>query len=57
MPEKIGFILKGLSRNRMRDTNGNLKDVMIWTMFWNDYFKINLPAFSLKAFDTIRQSI
>lgn len=51
IPKKLGFLHEGTLKNRTTDTKGNLRDVMIWTMFKENYLKSELKDFQLRAFD------
>ena len=51
IPKKLGFIHEATLKNRTIDTEGNPRDVMIWTMFREDYLNSNLINVELVAFD------
>ncbi|MEO1514092.1 MAG: GNAT family protein [Bacteroidota bacterium] len=51
VPKKLGFLHEGTLKNRTTGVNGQPRDVMIWTLFREDYFQSDLMNFSLKAFD------
>lgn len=57
IPKKIGFLLEATLKNRIRDSNGNLRDVMIWTMFKEAYFESDHTNFKLQAFDIVDNKI
>ena len=57
IPKKMGYINEATLRNRTVDTYGKKRDVMIWTMFKEDYHKSPLKSFVVKAFDLIDEQI
>ena len=57
IPKKLGFVHEGTLKNRTTDTNGKLRDVMIWTMFREDYPEKEFSSFDFKAFNVINQQI
>ncbi len=57
IPKKLGYQLEATLKNRTTDTSGNLRDVMIWTMFKTDYEESIIKDFKLKAFDVIGRKI
>lgn len=57
IPKKMGFLFEATLKNRARDSNGNLRDVMIWTMFKEAYFETDHTNFKLKAFDIVDNKI
>lgn len=48
IPQKLGFKHEATLRNRTTDTEGNFRDVMIWTLFPDEY---SLDDFKVKAYD------
>lgn len=57
IPKKLGFIHEGTLKNRLTDTKGELRDVMIWTMFKEDYAINDFANFKIKAFNVINDQI
>ena len=57
IPQKLGYIHEASLRHRMLDTEGLPRDLMIWTMFREDYQKSDIAHFPIKAFDFNGQSI
>lgn len=57
IPKKMGYTHEATLKNRTTDTQGNPMDVMIWTLFKEDYEKSALPAFPLKAFSVVDELI
>ncbi len=57
VPKKLGFLHEGTLKNRTTDTEGKLRDVMIWTMFKEDYLKKDYSNFVFKAFNVINEQI
>ncbi|MEZ5045351.1 MAG: GNAT family protein, partial [Saprospiraceae bacterium] len=57
VPKKLGFLCEGTLKNRTTDTEGELRDVMIWTMFKEDYPKEIFSNFNFKAFNIINEQI
>lgn len=57
IPGKLGFTHEATLRNRAPDTEGNLHDLMIWTLFADDY--PGSPASNLEAvaFDCLGRDI
>lgn len=51
IPKKIGFVHEATLKNRKKNLNGGSEDVMIWTLFKEDYLKSSLTSFNLTAFD------
>ena len=51
IPKELGFILEATLKNRTTDSDGNLRDVMIWSIFKEDYLKSDLKEFPIRAFD------
>ncbi len=50
---KLGFIHEATLHNRAMDTNGNLRDAMIWTLFAGDYPSSPAAKSAIQAFDAI----
>jgi RimJ/RimL family protein N-acetyltransferase len=57
IPRKLGFLHEGTLKNRTIDGRGNLRDVMIWTLFQADYRKADFVHFACKAFDASHRRI
>lgn len=57
VPKKLGFLHEGTLKNRTTDIKGDLRDVMIWTMFKEDYLKEDFFNFQFKAFNIINEQI
>lgn len=57
IPKKLGYIHEATLRHRTIDSDGKKRDVMIWTMFKEDYFNNSLRDFELKAFNVIDEEI
>lgn len=57
IPKKLGFFHEGTLKNRTTDTEGKLRDVMIWTMFKEDYLKKDYSNFDFKVFNVINEQI
>lgn len=57
VPKKIGFLHEGTLKNRVTDIEGALRDVMIWTMFREDYPRKEFSSFNIKAFNVINERI
>lgn len=51
IPEKLHYIHEATLKDRTTDTQGNKRDVMIWTLFKVDYFKNDLKDIEIKAFN------
>ncbi len=57
VPQKLGFLYEGTLKNRTTNTEGELRDMMIWTMFKSDYLKKNYSDFYCKAFNIVGEQI
>ena len=57
IPRKLGYKLEATLKNRIKDTSGNFRDVMIWTMFKSDYETSPIRELDLKAFDIMGRTI
>lgn len=57
IPKKMGYRHEATLKNRTLDTHGNLRDMMIWTMFRDEYFTSDLTSFAIKAFDSVGERI
>lgn len=57
IPMKLGFFHEATLKNRTIDSNSNLRDVMIWTMFKEDYRESEISNFEIRAFDVCHEEI
>jgi RimJ/RimL family protein N-acetyltransferase len=57
IPQKLGYTLEAILKNRTVDSQGNPRDTMIWTLFKDDYQKSSLKSMSLRAFDCIGRKL
>lgn len=57
IPKKLGYELEATLKNRTTDTFGNLRDIMVWTMFKQDYKLSSIRKINLKAFDILGREI
>lgn len=57
IPQKLGYVLEAVLKNRSTDSEGNLQNNMIWTMFKEDYYQSNLSKQSIKVFDAMDRPI
>ena len=57
IPEKLGFKCEAILKNRRLNVEGNSRDVMIWTMFKEDYEQSPAKMMTLKAYDIIGREI
>ena len=57
IPKKLGYIHEGTLKNRTINADGNKCDVMIWTLFKEDYFNSDLRNFEVKAFNVVNERI
>lgn len=57
IPPKLGYIHEATLKNRDIDSEGKPRDVMIWTLFKDAYFKNPLNLFELEAYDAADQLI
>jgi len=57
IPKKLEYQVEATLKNRTNDTSGNLRDVMIWTMFKSDYENSQIKDLNLKASDVIGRII
>lgn len=51
VPKKLGFIHEATLRDRTVDPEGRPRDVMIWTLFKEDYLASKLPETAIKAYN------
>lgn len=57
VPRKLGFTHEATLKNRELDADNNPKDMMIWTMFREDYLNTKLPTTPITAYDIIGEEI
>jgi RimJ/RimL family protein N-acetyltransferase len=57
IPQKLGFHLDGVLRNRTLNGDSIPKDRMIWTMFRNEYEASVIKNAEVKAFDVLGREI
>jgi hypothetical protein len=59
VPRKLGYQLEANLRRRLVDTDGERRDVMIWTIFAADYPASPIPemAATVEAFDALGRSL
>lgn len=57
IPKKLAYIHEATLKHRTIDSDGKKRDVMIWTMFREDYFNSTLKDVELKAFNIINEEI
>jgi len=57
IPKKLGFVLDGTLRKRYETFDGTLSDMMIWSMFRDEYEQSPIKNFPIKAFDCINREI
>ena len=51
IPRKLGYTLEAILRQRSRDTDGNLRDSMIWSLLANEYRASPSVAAVIEAYD------
>lgn len=57
IPKRLGFLHKGTLKNRITDVEGEPGNVMIWTLFKEDYLKVDFSDFNFKAYDIVNNPI
>lgn len=57
VPRKLGFIHEATLHNRVENTEGKLRDSMIWTLFAEDYSSSPSARAEIQAFDVIGRRI
>lgn len=57
IPAKLGFTHEATLRRRAPDTEGNIHDLMIWTLFAADYSKTWSASLEVKAFDCLGEQL
>ena len=53
IPRKLGYTLDGTLRKRLRETDGELHDLMVWSMMPGEYPGSPAAAFAIETFDAI----
>ncbi len=51
VPRKLGYLHEATLKNRAKDSGGNPRDTMIWTMFRSMYEESTLAKIEMAAFD------
>lgn len=57
IPEKLGFTLEAVLKNRLLDTEGKPRDKMIWTLFKEQYEQSTIKDMEIRAFDVVGREI
>lgn len=57
IPEKLGFTLEAVLKNRLLDNEGKPRDKMIWTLFREQYEQSTIKEMKLRAFDVIGREL
>ena len=57
IPKKLGFLHEATLKKRQEEEDGMWGDVMIWTLFKEDYLNSELRNFELSAFDAAGKRI
>ncbi|MEO0468016.1 MAG: GNAT family protein [Bacteroidota bacterium] len=57
IPQHLGYVNEATLRNRTTDTDGNKRDLMIWTMLQEAYVQSPIKNMSLRAFDVLGNAI
>lgn len=57
IPERLGFTLEAVLKNRLYDADGAWRDVMIWTLFRSDYEKMPYRNLLMRAFNAAGEPI
>lgn len=57
IPRKLGFLQEAILRNRTVDSSGMKRDVMIWTLFREEYLERAAHFQSVRAFNLIEEEI
>lgn len=55
--KKLGFHHEATLRDRHVDTEGNVTDTMIWTLFQADYSGSPSASLSMRAFDVLGEPL
>jgi RimJ/RimL family protein N-acetyltransferase len=57
VPRKLGYIHEATLHNRIEDSDGNLRDSMIWTMFSENYPTSSSAKAQIEAYDVLGRRI
>jgi RimJ/RimL family protein N-acetyltransferase len=57
VPRKLGYVHEATLHDRNEDTNGHLRDSMIWTLFAEDYPASEAIKIQVEAYDAIGRRI
>ena len=57
VPKKLRFLHVGTLKNSTTDTEGELRDEMIWAMSKEEYLKKDFPKLNFKAYNIINKQI
>lgn len=57
IPQKIGFTHEATLKNRILDREGNYTDVMLWSLFRDDYEKSMAKNTSIQVFNALGERI
>ncbi|WP_273444108.1 GNAT family N-acetyltransferase [Neolewinella agarilytica] len=57
VPKKLGYIHEATLRDRSLDSYGKKRDLMIWSMFREDYLNNPVKAIKVDVFDLVGNSI
>ena len=57
IPRKLGFIHEATLHNRVQDSNGDLRDSMIWTLFSENYPASPAAESQIEAYDVLGRRI
>ena len=57
IPAKLGFEHEATLKARAPDTEGNIHDLMIWTLFAKDYAGLPASKISMQAYDCLGKEI
>lgn len=57
VPQKLGFTLEATLRRRVPDGEGELRDIMIWTLFADAYPSSPAASAEIEAFDVVGREI
>lgn len=54
---KLGYVHEGTLRQRLRQSDGSLRDTMIWSLFAEDFPRSPAAKIKLRAFDAVGQRL
>ena len=57
VPKKLGFIHEATLHNRVEDSDGSMRDTMIWSLFRQDYPASLAANAAIQAFDALGRRI